>query len=385
MIGVYWGIFMGKGNREYLKKHGDGLWKAAKVAIDEVLGVKRNETVLVITNPEKDVLSISSALYDAVVDSYGAPSLLVQEIKSQLDFAEPSVINAIASEPDIMVSVSKQKLGKDKVRMKNPIKVGKKKYDHIFNYLLGEKKSRAFWSPSITKRMFIKTVPVNYPELRRLCRNIAKMLNKASEIRITTKKGMDLTIGLKGRMGLSDDGDFRKPGKGGNLPCGEVFISPELGTSSGTIVFDGSIASDRGEIVIKTPIKCDVKDGFVTRVYGGTEAKQLDGTLKRALVQVAKFQKEGKINKKIANEYKKNVFNLGELGIGLNKKASIVGNILEDEKVFKTCHIAIGANYDEDANTLIHLDGLIKNPTMVLTIGNKSKKIMEKGTLVGFK
>jgi leucyl aminopeptidase (aminopeptidase T) len=363
------------------KKHGEGLWKAAKVAINDVLAVKKNETVLIVTNPDKDVLDISSALYDASVMAKGSPTLLVQETKSQLDFAEPSVVNSLSSEPDCMISISQEKLGKDRIRMKKPIKVGKKKYDHIFNYLLGEGKSRAFWSPSITKKMFVKTVPINYPNMRRLCKKLSKILSKASEVHITTKKGMDLHIGLKGRKALADDGDFRKPGRGGNLPCGEVFISPALGTSNGTIAFDGSIASDRGVIKIRKPIMAEVKDGFVKRVYGGSDANKLQGTLKRAIQQVGNFQREGKITKKIADEYRKNVFNLGELGIGLNDKASIVGNILEDEKVFKTCHIAIGANYDDDANTIIHLDGLIQRPTMTATIGTKEQVIMSNGTL----
>jgi hypothetical protein len=364
------------------KKHGPGLWKAARVAMNEVMAVKKDETVLIITNPLDDVLAISRALYDAAVAAGGAPTLMVQQVKSQLDFAEPSVLKAIYSEPNIIISISHNKLGKDKALMKRPIKVGKKHYDHIFNYLLGERKSRSFWSPSITKPMFIKTVPVNYPEMRGLCKKLAKMLTKASDVHITTAKGMDLTIGLKGRKGQSDDGDFRRPGSGGNLPCGEVYISPELGASSGTIVFDGSIASYKGEIIIKRPIEVKVKDGFVTKVSGGIEAKELQDTLTRAGHQVDKFVKEGKLNKAVASEYKKNIYNLGELGIGLNKNCSIVGNILEDEKVFKTCHIAIGANYDEDANTLIHLDGIIKNPTMTVNLGSSSKKIMDKGTLV---
>ena len=230
--------------------------------------------------------------------------------------------------------------------------------------------------------MFIKTVPVNYTEMRRLCNKLSKILTKASGVHITTKKGMDLHIGLKGRKALSDDGDFRKPGRGGNLPCGEIFISPELGTSDGTIAFDGSIASDKGVIKIKKPILVDVKDGFVTKVRGGDEARRFDGTLKRAIQQVKKFHREGKINKKLAEQYKRNVFNLGELGIGLNRKATIVGNILEDEKVFKTCHIAIGSNYDNDAKATIHLDGLINLPTIVATYKDGTEKtIMENGEL----
>ena len=70
-----------------------------------------------------------------------------------------------------------------------------------------------------------------------------------------------------------------------------------------------------------------------------------------------KFAKDGKLSKKDLPEYLKNIYNLGELGIGLNEKAKIVGNMLEDEKVFKTCHIAVGLNYDQDARALIHFDG----------------------------
>ena len=62
----------------------------------------------------------------------------------------------------------------------------------------------------------------------------------------------------------------------------------------------------------------------------------------------------------------KNARNIGELGIGLNPAASINGNMLEDEKAFHTCHFAIGQNYDNDAPSLIHLDGVVRNPTIEL-------------------
>ena len=48
--------------------------------------------------------------------------------------------------------------------------------------------------------------------------------------------------------------------------------------------------------------------------------------------------------------------------------------MLEDEKAFNTCHIAIGENYDNDASALIHLDGVIKNPTIVFMYEDGSEK-----------
>jgi leucyl aminopeptidase (aminopeptidase T) len=359
------------------------LQKAAKIAVNEVLGTKKDEKILIVTNPVKDVQHISMALYDAAFEAGAKPTLVFQPSKTQFDFAEDSVINAIKSNPDICLSISSGKLGKDKYAMKEPYKVGEKEYNSTFTYFLNEKKFRSFWSPSVTEEMFSKTVPIDYPELRTLCSNVKKGLDNADEVHITSPSGTELTIGLRGREAKSDDGDFKEPGKGGNLPCGEVFISPELGTSNGVIGFDGSIALPGGEMIIKTPIKAMVKDGFVENVEGDAEAEKLKSTLEKALETTRDFTKEGKIPKEQEGTYLKNSRNLGELGIGLNKNARIVGNILEDEKVYGTCHIAIGANYDEDAKALIHLDGLIKKPTITLINRDGQKKvIMDDGEIV---
>jgi leucyl aminopeptidase (aminopeptidase T) len=359
------------------------LKKAAEVAISDVLAVKPNEKVLIITNPDKDVQMISKALYDATISAKATPIVIFQPMKTQLDFAEPSVIHAISSNPDVLISMSHEKLGKDQQGLKKPYKLGKKKVDHVFHYLLAGKKLRAFWSPSTTVKMFAKTVPINYKQMRENCENLVKILNKAEKVRITTRLGMDLEIGLKGRKAKADDGNFTKPGTGGNLPCGEVYISPELGASEGKIIFDGSISAHEGVILIKHPITVNVKNGLVTKVSGKKEAAELRDTLKKAKQTTRKFVKDGKIPKKDEADYLKNVMNLGELGIGLNEKADIVGNMLEDEKVNGTCHIAIGANYDDDARALIHLDGLIQKPTITAIYKDgKEHVFMKNGKLI---
>ncbi|UCH90350.1 MAG: aminopeptidase [Thermoplasmata archaeon] len=326
---------------------------------------------------------ISKALYNSVLDAGGVPTLMFQSVKTQLDFAEPAVIKAIESNPEITISLSHQKLGKDTERIKSPIKVGEKKYDHIFHYLLGEKKMRSFWSPGVTLEMFKKTVPIDYSELRHKASSLKTILDDAESVHITTAAGTNIDIGLRGRSTKCDDGDFSKPGAGGNLPCGEVFISPELGRAEGTIVFDGSISSAEGAILIKTPITVQVKEGFCAEPAGGEEAEELKSTLLKAEETTRTFEAEGKLPSSELDSYLKNIYHLGELGIGLNPAAEIVGNILEDEKVFRTCHIAVGSNYDEDANALTHLDGLIYNPTMVVKRSDSSElEFMKDGKLV---
>ena len=358
------------------------LAKAAKVAMSTVIRAKKGEKVLIFTNMHADGQAISSALFAAAQEAGAAPVVVTQPVKGSLDFAEYSVLAAIRSGPEVIISISKQKLGKDLWALKKPYLVKGKRIDSAFQYLIAAGKARSFWSPSVTVDMFCRTVPVDYNLMKRDCRAVAKVLDRAEGVRITTGKGMDLFIGLKGRKAKSDDGDFSKAGKGGNLPAGEVFISPALGKSKGTIVFDGSISTDGDAIVIKRPIVAEVRNGFVTAITGGPDAEKFAAAVQRGADRVASFVKEGKLQAKDSGAYVKNAFNLGELGIGLNRAARIIGNVLEDEKVFRTCHIAIGSNYDNDAPALIHFDGIIKEPTIVAILpGKKEKVLIDRGDL----
>ena len=122
-----------------------------------------------------------------------------------------------------------------------------------------------------------------------------------------------------------------------------------------------------GDSIIKTSIEVSVKNGFVQTVKGAEEAARLLKTIEDAESKAVKMEKEGKLPAGQGEIYKRNARNIGELGIGLNPAATITGNMLEDEKAFKTCHFAIGQNYDGDAPSLIHLDGVVRNPTIVIT------------------
>lgn len=362
----------------------DELRRAAEVAVREVLDVQPGDTLQIITNPEKNVYMISLAVYDAAIAAGGRPTMLVQPYKTQLGYAEEAVIGSLASVPDIAISLSAEKLGKDRGGISKPYKgLDGKEYEHVFDLHLKDKKLRAFWSPSVTIDMFSRTVPIDYARLREECAFLKEKLDRAVKVRITTEVGTDIELGIEGRLGESDDGDFRTPGKGGNLPAGEVYISPALGSSNGVIAFDGSISATEGEIIIEEPILATVKDNFVVDLQGGEEAVLLEAALKSGEDNARDMLAKGQISKEQADEYVKNARNLGELGIGLNRSARIIGNMLEDEKVYSTCHIAIGANYDNDAKALIHLDGLILKPTIELYYPDQSTEIiMKSGDLI---
>ena len=131
------------------------LSEAATVAMRDCLGLRPGEEVLILTNFENpDSFEVSKALFDATKELGGRPVMMIQEAKTTLDFAENTVLKAMEAVPDIIISISTFKMGKDPFGM-NIGHVGRdgQKYDHIYHRLMeGDRRIRGFWSPSTTRR-----------------------------------------------------------------------------------------------------------------------------------------------------------------------------------------------------------------------------------------
>jgi leucyl aminopeptidase (aminopeptidase T) len=58
--------------------------------------------------------------------------------------------------------------------------------------------------------------------------------------------------------------------------------------------------------------------------------------------------------------------NVAELGIGTNEKAQLTGNLLEDEKILGTCHVAFGASaaIGGTVQVAVHLDCVVLEPDL---------------------
>lgn len=372
----------------------------AQVVVQDVVKVKKNERVLIIANPA--TAEIAQDIYSASCESGAVTTLIYQPDKTSFDNANPEVLAAIAAEPEVCFSISNIKLGKDPKATANPyVTEDGQKYTHIFDYLMdGKKTMRGAWTPGITPDMMNRTAAIDYKELQERCVKLGELFKNAVSVHVTAPGGTNLIVPVNGRNLLSDDGDFSKPGTGGNIPAGEVFISPVVGGSQlksadgsileqqcdgceGVIVYDGSMTFSDGDSIIETPITCKVEKGYVTDITGGAEARRLLKTIMEAELRPFVLEKEGKLPQGQAAIYKKNARNIGELGIGLNPAATITSNMLEDEKAFHTCHFAIGENYDNDAPSLIHLDGVVREPTIVLTYGDgTTRTILQDGALL---
>ena len=354
----------------------------AEVVVQDVVKVRKGERVLVIANPATS--EIAQDLYKASCDAGAVSTLMYQPDRTSFDNATPEVLAAIGANPDVCFSISNIKLGKDPAAQANPYKTEDgQEYTHIFDYLMDGKKSmRGAWTPGITLDMMNRTAAIDYELLQARCKKLEELFTNAKSVHITAPAGTDVTISVENRKLMFDDGDFSKPGTGGNIPAGEVFISPVVGKTEGTIVYDGSMTFSDGDSILETPITCKIENGFVTDIKGGAEARRLLKTITEAETRPFTLEKEKKLPAGQAAVYKRNARNIGELGIGLNPAAQITGNMLEDEKAFNTCHFAIGENYDNDAPALIHLDGVVRCPTItVIYADDKSKVILNNGVI----
>jgi leucyl aminopeptidase (aminopeptidase T) len=364
-----------------------------EVVCEDVCKIKKDERVLIIANPS--TAEIAQSFYQAANECGAIPTLMFQPDKTSFDNANEEVLAAIKTNPEVCFSISTIKLGKDPHGTADPYKTEEgQEFSHIFDFLLdGKKTMRGVWTPGITTDMMMRTADIDYQELRNRCKKLEGLFTGAVKVHVTAPAGTDLMIPVAGRPLMFDDGDFTAPGSGGNIPAGEVFISPLVGKNElepqmtsegcqGVIVYDGSMTFSDGDSILETPITCKVEGGYVSDISGGAEAERLLKTITEAETRAVQMEKNKKLKEGQGAVYKKNARNIGEFGIGLNPAARITGNMLEDEKAFHTCHFAIGENYDNDAPSLIHLDGVVRNPTITLIYDDgKEREILKEGEL----
>ena len=309
---------------------------AAKNVVETCLGVKQGEKFLIITDTETK--EIGEAIFTAGLEVGAETILVVIKPRSRHGEEPPEPIAVMWPTADVYVAPTKFSLTHTQARLKAT-----------------EKGARGVTMPGITKEIFTTTLAIDYSRVKELVDKMADAMEGGKTVRITSPNGTDITMSIEGRKIFRDTGIVRERRGFGNLPAGEVCLAPVEGTTNGVIVFDGSMA---GVGVLKSPIKVIVKDGFAEKIEGGEEAEKL----KQILESVGK----------------KETYNIAELGIGANPNAHVMGNVLVDEKVYGTVHIALGDNtvFGGNVKAGIHLDGVIKKPTLIVD----DKTLIKDGT-----
>lgn len=352
------------------------LKRAATEALKTALNVQPNERVLIMTNPDSNLPMIAQAVYNAALELNASPVLLIQSARSRLDLAEKATLGAIASEPDVMFTITRESLGNDPNGLRQPYCLGSLTFNHIFYYLIASGKSRGAWCPSADIDIFCRTVAIDYQEMWRRSKRLKKIFDMSDSIHVKTPAGSDLTITLNGREGMLDDGDYRNPGTGGNLPAGEVFTVPTR-NSHGIAVIDGSAGLAGGTVRVSTPFRLNIEKGKIVSVEGSSEARAFQKTLETMRDITERQITEGVISEGQAEIYRSNVNSLAEFGIGLNPAATLSGNMTEDEKAFNTCHIAVGDDCYGIAPAVDHFDMIMLNPEIEFLLDDGRRIIVD--------
>lgn len=183
----------------------------------------------------------------------------------------------------------------------------------------------------------------DFDEVARVIDRVAKKFY-GETFTLTSPGGTNLVCSVKGRKVVIDYGTAITPGSAAFPPNAEVALGPVEGTAQGVIVIDGSIPHPQLNL-IKEPIYMDVKDGMIVSIKGGEEADIL---------------------RKILADYNDpTVYNVGELGLGLNEKNELCGHMAPDEGSFGNLHIGIGKNlmFGGHVDSPLHLDMVMKDIT----------------------
>jgi leucyl aminopeptidase (aminopeptidase T) len=192
----------------------------------------------------------------------------------------------------------------------------------------------------------------DYQQIAALTHALADWLHGRSSVHITTSLGTDLRLSVAGREWQSDTGIIRGQGEFGNLPAGEVYVAPLEDSAEGILVIDKSLPG----LVLSEPVRLVFEKGRVVHIEGGEGATHLQQVIAEGERKPnGEWSRDGGWSRVI-----------GELGIGTNPGARLQGNLMTDEKVAGTIHVAIGRNnfFGGKNPAPIHEDGVVSQPTV---------------------
>ena len=297
---------------------------AAATAVEQCLNVGPDESVVVVTDDERE--PIGEALYAAAATATDDAAVMRYPPAEQHGTEPPEPVAAAMAAADVFLAPTTKSLSHTRARG-----------------AACDAGARGATLPGITEDVFTTGLDADYAAIDAACDDVLAQVEDAREVRVTAPAGTDITFGIGDREWLADTGMVRDPGDFSNLPAGEVFVAPA--TATGTFVVDGTMMP-HGLLDAGQELAFEVEDGFVTEIS--------DDAI-RADIEAA------------GEEVGDAAYNLAELGIGTNVGVDeLVGSVLLDEKAGGTVHIAIGDNagIGGETDAPLHLDGIVRSPTV---------------------
>jgi leucyl aminopeptidase (aminopeptidase T) len=307
------------------------LGPSVDTVVNRCLAIKPGEQALVVA--DQGTRAIGEALRDGAAAA-GSDAVLAIMAPREVDGNEPPrAVAAALAACDVFIAPTTRSLSHTVARKR-----------------ASEAGARGATMPGVTADMLARVMAVDFDAMAARSSAVAELLTEATSAHVSCPRGTDFMLDLTGRDGIADDGALTERGAFGNLPAGEGFIAPLGG--EGKIVVAGTLASLG---IADEPVTLSVQNGQLVAADGG-RGKEFIGLLQAA----------GELGT-----------NLAELGVGTNDRAQLTGNVLEDEKILGTIHVAFGASagIGGTVSVPVHLDVVVLEPT--LEIGGR--RVLEHG------
>ena len=191
----------------------------------------------------------------------------------------------------------------------------------------------------------------DYNALQREVSGMGSIFRRRRRVSVKSEAGTDVEFLTGDRWILEDTGICNRPGQIANLPAGKVFVLPKEGSMNGTIVIDGSWEGR----MLEEPLTLQVEGGIVTEVSGGEFADEIS-----AVFDVARLG--------LRSSKRDQVWTVAEFGFGMNPKAALMGNKVEDLVVRGGAYFGFGdsTHIGGNARVGIHLRGSLVDPEVSL-------------------
>jgi leucyl aminopeptidase (aminopeptidase T) len=206
-----------------------------------------------------------------------------------------------------------------------------------------------------------KLTPRDIEVATQRARAAMKALEGKKRVRVTSRRGTDVTVSIEGRASLEVTPIKQRGQMMGPVPLwAEVAFAAVEDQTEGTVVVDGVMLGIGLKGQVKKPITWTMKGGKAVNITGGPEAERLKKVL------------EGVPNATV----------IGEFAFGTSK-ASPFGSPSEKGRL-GTVHFALGDNhnaYPGGQNVCdLHLDGVVLNASMEIV--DNGQKILQDGKWV---
>jgi leucyl aminopeptidase (aminopeptidase T) len=187
---------------------------------------------------------------------------------------------------------------------------------------------------------------VDFEAMRPTIQKVGSFLVGGKITRVTTDLGSDLTVKLCGRKTVDQTALAWEPGSWAPVPNLETAVGPCEDGVDGIWIVDGVIIP--GGVPIE-PVTISIHKGKVVSIEGGADAERL--------------------GEYMLGLHDPNIYQVVELGIGLNPKARIGrGLMAEDESQMGTVHLGLGEGrtFGLEVPASTHIDLVVRHPTLAV-------------------